>query len=291
MTGYAQVLRTIEGIDYVLEVRSLNNKYFKATFRLPEFATQFEIKLNQLVKERLLRGSIYYNLRIYDKGKLTAPNVNTDLLSQYLHTLKIGLLEEFTENVVIDLAGLLDIPGICEARRYDEDFLEAQWEIIKDLTIEASDLLWQMRLAEGRNIWEDIKRQCELILDIHGRIKELADRSLDEYAQRLKERVDAFLAESGLVVSEGDLVKEIAIIAERSDINEELVRLNSHVRHFFEIAEKVELPGKQLEFLAQEMLREINTIGAKTVDAGIIRLVVEAKGAIDRIREQAANLI
>ncbi len=291
MTGYAQVRRVVEGVTYIIEIRSLNNKYFKVAFKLPEIIAPFEVKLSQLIQEKLVRGSIYYSLKLRDGGKLFAPHINTEVIQKYLQTLQLILLEHPSENVRINLSELINLPGVCDLPEQDEEELIRQWGIIKELTEEAIEELWKMRREEGKSIWEDIKTQCESILRVHQEIKERGGVVIEEYADRLKERANQLLAKAELEISQENLIKEIALFAERSDINEELSRLKAHIEHFLCLARDVTYPGRQLEFLAQEMLREVNTIGSKANDATIAQLVVEAKGYVDRIREQTMNLV
>ncbi len=291
MTGFAQSSITKDQTYFYLEIRSLNGKYFKSTLKLPEFFSCFEPQIEQMLRESIIRGTVTYSLRIRDNGKIFAYQVNTEAVKGYLQALHMILTEHPYENTKIDLSSILQMPGVCQPPIAESEIIESQWQTIEQLTKDALEKLWQMRNKEGQTIKRDLDIHCKKIMQAHERIKSRADGVIKDYAERLNHRVKKLLSKAQIELDSTELAREVAIFAERADINEELSRLECHVKQFCEIAENEDNVGRKLEFLAQEMLRETNTIGSKANDSQIAQLVVEIKGHIDRIKEQTMNIV
>ncbi len=291
MTGFAQSSITTDQTYFYLEIRSLNGKYFKSTLKLPEFFSCFEPQIEQILRESIIRGTVTYSLRVRDNGKIFAYQVNTEAVRGYLQALNVILAEHPYDNARIDLATILQMPGVCQPPIAESEIIEAQWQTIEKLTKDALDKLWKMRYKEGVAIKQDLDLHCEKIMQAHAKIKERASGVIKDYAERLNNRVKKLLSEAQVELDSNDLAREVAIFAERADINEELSRLECHIKQFREIANNEENVGRKLEFLAQEMLRETNTIGSKANDSQIAQLVVDIKGHIDRIKEQTMNIV
>jgi len=291
MTGFARASLTVDQITYNLEVKALNGKYFKSTIKLPEQLSCYEPKVEQVLREKLIRGSIVYSLRTRDNSEMASFDVNSGAIQGYLHTLQNFMQQQSGGNMVIDLAYILTLPGVCQYPELDPDRLDKEWSHIARLTDQALKQLWSMRWEEGKALRDDLDKHCQKIGEAMGKIKERAPFVIQDYAQRLNLRVKKLLSEAEVELNQEDLAREVAIFAERADINEELARLESHLQQFQTTAEGPDHAGRTLEFLAQEMLREANTIGSKANDVTIAQLVVEIKGHIDRIKEQILNVV
>jgi len=291
MTGFAQSSVTKGQTYFYVEIRSLNGKYFKSTLKVPEFFSCFEPRVEQMLRESIVRGTVTFTLRVRDNGQIFAYQVNTEAVRGYLQALHMVLTEHSYGAASIDLSNILLLPGVCQPPIADTDIIESQWSVIEALTKEALDELWEMRYKEGRTIKADLDLHCQKIMEAHQKIKARADGVIKDYADRLNQRVNRLLSEAQVELDRTDLAREVAIFAERADINEELSRLECHIDQFIKIAETEENVGRKLEFLAQEMLRETNTIGSKANDSEIAQLVVEIKGHIDRIKEQTMNIV
>ena len=287
MTGYGEVQHTDGGVGYVLELRSLNSRYFKASIKLPEHLSLFESEVEQLLRARLNRGSISYHLRVRDTSAEAAQETNVAALKNYLRQLKEAAADSGAR---IDMAALLALPGVCQPPELDEKQREHQWRIVETITGRAMDRLIQMREIEGQSLCDDMIGQCERIRQRLGSIGERAPVVLREYHQRLIQRTNELINEAKLQLQLDDVKREVALYAERCDINEEIARLNSHLDQFETICRNGREAGRKLDFLAQEMLREANTIGSKANDALIAQYIVEIKGAIDRLKEQVQNV-
>jgi uncharacterized protein (TIGR00255 family) len=288
MTGYGGSQRCEAGVDYALEIRSVNNRYLKCSIKLPDVVQFVEPEMDKLIRTRLVRGSVSLLVRIRNQSESAAYNLNHLALSAYVAALNKVTLPAGA-SASIDLAALSALPGVCQAPELDEQQREDRRRIICEMADEAIDQLVAMREREGESLYEDLVRQCSLLGDELGSVQERAPVVVEEYHQRLGTRVESLMARGKFELEQDSLCKEIALYAERSDVSEEIVRLRAHLEHFVEIAQSGEAVGRRLDFLSQEMLRETNTIGSKSNDAAIARCVVEMKAIIDRIKEQVQN--
>jgi uncharacterized protein (TIGR00255 family) len=288
MTGFGASTGLVDGIEFSVEVRSVNNRYLKLSLRLPDSLLPLETKIDQLLRKHLQRGSVSLSVRMKLPQGQGAYRVDTVALGQYLDQLK-PLEVEANPLLRLDLASLLQLPGVCQPPAVEE-LLQRVTEGVLNLVIRAIDALAEMRLTEGRAIVQDLLGNVAIIEKHLAGIADQAKQVVQLYHDRLAERVAELTARAKLHLDEDTLAREVAIYAERSDIAEELSRLSTHLKEFRKICDAAEPMGRKLDFMAQEMLREANTIASKGGDAGIARAVVDIKTAIDRIKEQAANL-
>ena len=289
MTGFGDAQHEDGGVSYALEIRSLNNRHFKPTIKLPEYCQSFESGVDKLLRARLGRGSVTYTLRVRDTRADAAHEINRDALRSYLSQLAEVVGDDGLP-VSIDLGTLLALPGVCQPPPVDAARRDQEWEIIRQLTNTALDKLVVMRAEEGRALRADLVAHCDTLRRGLMRIAELAPLVVTEYHQRLRTRVNQLLSEAKLQLDETDLIKEVAIFAERCDIAEETSRFISHLDQFTGLCDQGEQAGRRLDFLSQELLREANTISSKANKAEISREVVEIKGLIDRLKEQVQNV-
>ncbi len=289
MTGYGEADGEINSVSYAVEIKSVNNRYLKINIKLPEMVAFLEEDIDKLLRKNLSRGTINYVLRLKQVSTSTSFEIDETALRTIIE--KLNQIRSSTDvGGTIDIGGLLNLPGIIRPMLPDEEVAEQIKDTVLSITQEAIEKLKQMRAAEGRFLEADLKNHCEAIK--HG-LEQIRSRSaaiVQEYAKRLKKRVDELLAEAKLRLDEETLAREVAILADRSDISEEITRLGSHLERFAESCQTNDKAGRRLEFIGQEMLREANTIASKAFDAEIIRHVVDIKCWIDRIKEQAQNL-
>lgn len=291
MTGYGEAAASIEGAHYVVEVRSLNNKYFKASVRLPDEFQGLEAEMEQALRERITRGTVTVNARCSETSEGAAHDINTAALNRYIEQLS-RLPQVQGGQVKLDMAALLGLPGVLQPPANEEERIERARRAFLPLLQKACEDLIRMRDREGKMLLQDLEAQRLYIAERLGKIKAMAPNMVAEYEKRLRARIEAMLREADTDVGPQDLVREIAVYAERVDIAEETTRLEGHLNQFRELltANDRRPVGRTLDFVAQEMLRETNTIASKSPDAAIARAAVEVKGAIDRIKEQAANV-
>lgn len=292
MTGFGEAKATEDGVSYRVEIRSVNNRYFKATTRLPESMQRYESEIDRLLRAKMGRGSITYNLRIRDDRPVAAYSVNTAMIGAYVAQLR-SVSADGNDGITLDVGRLLEIPGVLQPPQIDEVELAKQFQIVERLTNEAADKLIEMRKVEGKSIAEDLAAQSAEILRL---IDDIATRSptvVDDYRKRLKNRLEQLLGGvvgGSLAPHEDAIAREVAIYSERCDINEELSRIRSHLDQFAALCKAPEETGRKLDFLSQELLREANTIGSKSADVSIAQNIVAVKAAIDRIKEQVQNV-
>jgi uncharacterized protein (TIGR00255 family) len=286
MTGHGAASCEHEGMHLAVELRSVNNRSFKAMLRLPDSLGSLEGELEAWLARRIGRGTVSLTVRIGDGTSRSAGRINAEALRSYLEQLRsVG-----GDGARIDPGALLSLPGvviddggaaICAAAR----------PVIERLLEEAARALFAMREREGEALRAQLLSLGETI---ESRLKEVAERAPEVsrlYGERLKTRLNALLAEGGIAARQEDVLREVATFAERADIAEEVQRLGGHLVQFRKLLDprQPDAVGRTLDFLAQEMLREANTIASKASDLEIARRVVEMKTAIDRIKEQAAN--
>jgi len=288
MTGFGEAQHHEPGLTYTLEIRSLNNRYFKPAIKLPEPLQFLEANVEKLLRSRLGRGSVTYTLRLRSETVEAAHDINTAALEWYLGRLR--QVQPPGGPVSIDMATILTLPGVCQPRQVDDDARHAQWQTIRQLTEEALDRLLAMRREEGQALRLDLLTQCQAIREHLDVVARRAPSVIQEYHQRLARRVGELTAGATLELNKADLAREVAVFAERSDVNEELARLASHLDQFVQLCDSKEHAGRKLDFIAQEMLREANTIGSKGNDGEIAREIVEVKSRIDRLKEQVQNV-
>lgn len=288
MTGFGEAQLEEEGQAYHLEIRSVNNRYLKAVVHLPENFAFLEADTERLLRERLLRGSATMRLHVRDLTAAAALEINTAALRAYVEQLRSAGSADAP--LTIDLATLAALPGVCQPRELTQRQREQCWGIVERLTEQALGRLIEMRSVEGRALAADLDTHCQRVATHLHAVRARAPQVVQDYRDRLGARVRELLTGSNVHLAEADLLKETSIYAERSDITEELTRLEAHLQQFGAAAASPEPAGRKLEFIAQEMLREANTMGSKAGDAQIARDIIDIKSAIDRIKEQILNV-
>jgi len=294
MTGFGDAAEKVDSVHYTVELRSLNNKYIKVTTRLPEELAGLEAELDAVIRKRVCRGSFTLTVTMQKPAAQATYQMNQESLGMYLDHLETirSKLASTQQNLNVDLTALLTLPGIMVTTKDHEDLVRNARQPVLSLTQKACDRLAKMRATEGQTVAIDLDSQRDVIRQNIKTIKQRSPKVVEEYHQRLRARIDQLLARAELQINEPDLIREVAIFAERSDISEEISRLVGHLEQFDDIvqANDNEPTGRTLDFIAQEMLREANTIASKSNDGQISRAVVEVKAAIDRIKEQVQNI-
>lgn len=294
MTGYGSASGQDGGVQFSLELRSLNNRYFKASTRLPEEITGLEAILETALRKRVSRGSFSLAVKVKVSDAAATSAINDQALLTYLDHLETVRDKVGDESVQIDLTQLLVLPGVLQPTTDDDALMDLAKKAVPELLGQAIDRLLEMRAAEGQALAEDLLHQQEHMRTQVALIAERAPVVVDEYHQKLTARVNELMAKAKLKLDETDLIREVAVFADRADISEELSRITGHLDQFCKIINEGsgsdEPAGRTLDFIAQEMLREANTIGSKSNDTAISRAVVEVKSRIDRIKEQVQNV-
>ncbi|MEM1330655.1 MAG: YicC/YloC family endoribonuclease [Planctomycetota bacterium] len=291
MTGFGDASTEHNGVHFFVELRSLNNKYFKAVIRLPDEYQGLEAELESELRQRIHRGTVTLTAKCTDASASAARAINHAALDRYVEQLtQSEAVQQGT--TTLDLAALLTLPGVLTPPTNDEERIDTARAVFKNLLGEACDHLVSMRHREGHLLLEELRGHRAYIAERLAKIAEVAPRVVKDYEDRLIQRVQRLLEENSQTIETAEFVREVAVYAEKTDVAEELSRLGGHIGQFSDLLEagNGRPIGRTLDFLAQEMLREANTIASKTPDAEVSRWIVEIKGAIDRIKEQAANV-
>lgn len=287
MTGYGKAEAPLPAGRLVAEIRSVNHRYGDISIKIPRALMEFENDVRKAVAVWLKRGKIEVFLQIAggtEAGGL--PVLNLPLARAY-HGIFVRMKEELEIEDPITLA-LLAAQKDVLAGGGNEDFDESLHQELLSLVESALEKTDAMRRREGAILLEDLKARRGSLSMLIGKIAERAPEVMAETGKKLKERVSLLIGDCG--VDEARLAQEIAFMADRGDITEELVRFNSHLCQFDETLLLDEPVGRKLDFLVQELNREVNTIGSKANDVGITTIVVQLKAELEKIREQVQNI-
>ncbi len=289
MTGYGEAQGESDGASYVVAIKTVNNRYFKGVVKLPEMVAFLEEDIEKLLRENLGRGTINYVLRLKDASADALIDIDQAALKAIVEKLSQAGTSAGVRGT-IDIGNLLSLPGIVRPAAPDAERVEQIRDVILRISREALGQVKKMRAVEGGFLEADLNERCRVIKQDLDRIYARRALVVQEYAEKLRKRVDELLAHAELKLDEDILAREVAIFADRSDISEEISRLDSHLQQFAQCCRGNDQAGRRLDFISQELLREANTIASKASDTEITRLVVDMKCQIDRIKEQVQNV-
>lgn len=288
MTGFGRGEAEDAQRQFTVEIKSVNHRYNDIVVRMPKRLTYLEEKIKDLIKNEVKRGrvEVYISLENTGEGD-TKISLNRSLVSQYYQCLQ-EIKASFEVKDDISVSALSKFPDvfILESREEDEDEI---WQCLKGAVVKAIEMLMKMRQAEGEKLAEDIVGRCEYIGSIIKTIEKKSPEIVQDYKNKLRERITEML-EDTIQIDDSRLSMEVAIFADKSSITEEVVRLNSHIGQLKKSLEEHQPIGRKLDFLIQEMNREINTIGSKSSDLEIVNHVVDVKSELEKIREQVQNI-
>ncbi len=288
MTGCGEALAADASGTCRVELRCVNNRFLKLSIRTRDGFGLLESQIEAVVRQRVRRGAVQMSLDVTGPAALATRQLDASQLDAYLHQLTdFCSRHDLPPPRAVD--ALLSLPGILADSIPSREAIDRTWPLVAQALSVALDGLDSMRRAEGMAMARDMLVTCGEITSLAATIRARVPVVVDEYRIRLHERVGKLLQERGAALSENDLVREIALIADRSDIAEELVRLESHLQQFERLLAE-ESPGRSLDFLTQELAREANTIGSKSLDVTIAHTVVEIKTRIERLRELVQNI-
>lgn len=288
MSGCGEATCTREGTTCRAEVRTVNNRFFKLTTRSREGLAMFEARIEAVLRETIRRGSVHVSIDFSGRNAPGRRQLDVDQLDSYLTDL-LAFSENRGLHIPPTVASLLSLPGVVVEQRVDAATLEQQWPLIEETLREAAASLQGMRVAEGAAMTASIHSWCDEIRERVAGIRQRLPEMLQAHRQKLRDRLERVLDGQPEAVSSIDLAREMAIIADRTDIAEELVRLESHVEQVERLLGD-ESPGRSLDFLAQELAREVNTIASKSADVAISQTAVDLKSTIEQIRELVQNI-
>ena len=292
MTAFGRSRRTSSdgALDITAEIKSVNSRYLDCSVKLSRAYSGLEDKVKSyLTSSGVSRGKVevYIGVDVLEKRGDTVV-LDKAAAESYINALK-ELRDEFSLPDDITTMKVAENRDIFTTKRADED-LDSDWEEIKSVLAEAVDGFIAMRAAEGERLCTDVMKKAETIKASAAKIKELSENDIKSYPAKLEQRIKQLLSDFDVETTEQRILTEAAIFADKAAIDEELVRLDSHFKALDEIVHSDETAGRKLDFLVQEINREINTIGSKAGNSEIAHLVVEMKTELEKIREQIQNI-
>lgn len=290
MTGFGRASAAGSARDYTVEIRSVNGRYFDCSVRLPRDLLALEERVRSFIRENVQsRGKIDVTVSFTRRaGAESARTVDSVFVRDYLAAL-YRLRDEFGLPDDITVTRVAAEPAVFLSAEEGVD-PDAEWNVLRSALFEACGVQTAMRESEGKKIADDLSAKLAFVSECVGRIGERSEENIRSFREKFENRLRQILSDERITPDENRILTECAIYADRVAIDEELVRLKSHISAFFEIADEAAPSGKKLDFLMQEMNREINTVGSKCADAGIARLVVTVKNELEKIREQIQNV-
>lgn len=287
MTGYGRGQDVIGSLSVVVELRSVNHRFYEYSSRLPRAYGFLDDKLKSYLQGRISRGKVDVFVQI-DAAQAAASEVtvNAALAGSYLQALQ-QLEKQFGLRYDVTVSTLARYPDILTVQQaaVDED---AVWQAVQQVTDQALDRFIAMREREGERLRADVLSRADTILKAVSAVEERSPRTVQEHMQKVEARMRELL--DGAAVDENRLLTEAAIYADKIAVAEETVRLRSHIDQLRQLLDSGEAIGRKLDFLVQEMNRETNTIGSKCCDIELTRIVVDIKAEIEKIREQIQNI-
>lgn len=288
MTGFGRAARSVRKLDLEVEVRSVNHRFLSLKIGLPAEMTRFEGDVDKLVRGALSRGSVTVTLTVKRAAAAGSNGFDEERLKKAWRRLD-GVRRSLGLKEPLPLSAVLAVPQAWESGGADLD-PETVWEGARPLVRRALEDLLKARAREGKRIGEDVEARLAAIEGAIARIRGRAPQVFEGYQRKLQERIDALRTAKGLELAQADLLKEIAVYADKCDISEELQRLATHVEAARRMLREGGLLGRRLDFLTQEMVRETNTLASKAGDSEISGAAVEVKAELEKIKEQAENL-
>jgi len=293
MTGYGRSQKILNGRDILVEIRSVNHRYYEYSSRIPRSYSYIDDKLKTLLKTGISRGKVEVSVSINTiEGKDTVIAVNKAVAEGYVNALR-SLNEEMGSNGSawleddLKLSKLIKLPDIFNIQKTPDDE-EQVWNDVSEVTAEALEKFVSMRQTEGERLRNDVIEKSDAILEMVAKVEELSPQTVENYRNRLFKKLSEVLEDKN--IDEQRIVTEAAIFSEKIAVDEETVRLRSHISQLRSMLDSDETVGRKLDFIVQEMNREVNTIGSKAQDLNVTRIVVDMKAEIEKIREQIQNI-
>lgn len=287
MTGFAKSENNDHGINAIVEIKSVNGRYLEPSIKLPRTLSSKEIEVRDMLRKALNRGSVFVNVQVeYAEGEAKIPHINIDK-AKAIHTMLQNVQKELHSEDAVSLDQVLTFSQhFIESDK--DDIAELQWSVVREALKKALKSLDAAKTQEGNELSADMLMRIDTIEQSLVYVEERSKTRIPEERERLRQKLALLLDNDE--IEEHRLNQEIIILADKLDVSEESVRLRSHIKYFRDLLKDSEPIGRKLNFLTQELNREINTIGSKANDAEIARVVVGMKEELERIREQAQNI-
>ncbi|QDT85247.1 Conserved hypothetical protein CHP00255 [Gimesia chilikensis] len=289
MTGFGSSTAENDRLSVQAEIRTVNNRYLKISTRYPDFYAKLGSQIEKLLRSTITRGTVNLTLRIDHLNRKSVYLLDDQVVQQYWEQLK-KLTEECHLPLPDSLDRLLTLPGAVIDNDSRTHTPESDWPLIEEAIKGALIELTEFRQKEGESAQADLQSSNKTIGEQLETVKQKAPQVVTSYRDRLHQRLTDLLKDQEVELDPDSMIREVSLFADRCDINEEISRLTCHLEQFDTILNSETSQGKKLEFLVQEMFREINTIGSKANDVEISHAVIEMKLAVEKIRENVQNV-
>jgi len=290
MTGFGASKGQNERLNVAVEVRAVNNRYLKVNSRFPDAYAALEGEIERVVREHVARGTVTVAFDVRPVAGMSASQLNVDVLTAYWNQVKDVSRHLTVGAPALDISNFLLLPGVVTDCSRGELDAERDWPFLKAQLEEALSKFKEFRVREGRSMEDDLRLNGRVLVSNLDEIAKTASEVVKHYRNRLLDRVSELLKGTNVVITEPDLIREVSLFADRCDINEEITRLRCHLEQFEAFLSDKVSQGRKLDFLIQEMFREVNTIGSKANHVSLSRHAVEMKSAVERIREVLQNV-
>ena len=288
MTGFGEARERLEDVLCRVELRSVNNRHFKLTLRCPDGFLQFESEIEHVLRESISRGSVSLSIRFDRSATNQAPRINPHTIADYWQQ-----LQTITANLAVPtphIDSLLTLPGVVDDGAVDAASARQLWPAIERTIRTAAQQMIEFRRREGESMADELRTQCAGVAAQVDHVSQFAPQVLVEYRDKLLLRVNELIKDLDARLGPADVLREVALHTDRCDITEEITRLRSHLSQFLKLLDEKVSQGRKLDFMCQELFREVNTIGSKANHVGIAHAAVEAKVCVERMREIVQNI-
>jgi len=288
MTGFGRGESSSNGFQVTVELKTLNSRYLDISIRLPKSIQPHEFDIKEIIQDKLSRGKVHFIVNV-EKTKDASPDItyNSDLVKAYGRMLEqMKIVANIQEP--LQMRDLLQFEEIFENQEEDEEQIKTIWNCTKSALNDALNHLNTMRTQEGEELKNDLYTQITDISEMLKTVEGLSQKRAPEIREKLQSRIKTMVVDE--TIDPERMEMEIALLVDKMDINEEIIRLQSHLKFFQEALDNSEAVGRRLNFLCQEINRELNTIGAKANDSTIAHHIVLGKEKLEQIREQVQNI-
>lgn len=287
MTGFGRMQEVINNREILVEIKAVNHRYYEFNSRVPRAYGYLDEKLKGFLNGRVSRGKVEVSVSIFNQeGADAAIEINRSIADGYVSALR-SVSEELDLKDDLSLSSIMRLPDIFNVVKTAEDE-EVIWQDVKTVASKALDKFINMRETEGKKMYEDISSRLDFIENVVGKIEKRSPEVTELYREKLYSKIKEIVGDRN--IDDARVLTEAAVFSEKTAVDEETVRLRSHIAQYRSLLDSDEAVGRKLDFLTQELNREVNTIGSKGQDLEITKMVVDLKSEIEKIREQIQNI-
>lgn len=287
MTGFGRMQEVINNREILVEIKAVNHRYYEFNSRVPRAYGYLDEKLKGFLNGRVSRGKVEVSVSIFNQeGSDAAIEINRSIADGYVSALR-SVSEELDLKDDLSLSSIMRLPDIFNVVKTAEDE-EIIWQDVKTVASKALDKFINMRETEGQKMYEDISSRLDFIESVVGEVEKRSPEVTELYREKLYSKIKEIVEDRN--IDEARILTEAAVFSEKTAVDEETVRLRSHIAQYRLLLKSEEPVGRKLDFLTQELNREVNTIGSKGQDLEITKMVVDLKSEIEKIREQIQNI-